>query len=208
MSTSCKVDAWPKKITGTPKSDPGSPSTYYIGEVNGAFTVFAAHPENNKDVNETGTITIGPKSSDVFLSNLRGKKNENTGANLDSEHLVNQWTIQFSFHTFKSLDGLYFTASCGSTLSFSLKADNGTGTALKKPRPSRSTWGSRPRPRRPTPSPRPDSRGLSPPPIEERGPSKSTHRPHVAVCVSSGRSLVTVSVSGRFHNPCTRRVMG
>jgi len=150
VSTSCKVDAWPKKITRTSTSDPGSPSTYYIGEVNGAFTLFAEHPENNKDVNETGTITIGPKSSDVFLSNLRGKKNENTGGNVDSEHLVNQWTIQFSFHTFKSLDGLYFSASCGSTLSFSLKANNGTGTALKKTPPKQIHLG------KPTSSPATD----------------------------------------------------
>ena len=89
-------------------------------------------------MDETGTITIGPKSSDVFFSNLPRKKNENIGANVDTEHLMNQWTIQFSFHTFKSLDGVLHRLVREHAELQRLTADNGRSTALSgRPRASR-----------------------------------------------------------------------
>jgi len=133
VSTSCNIKLWPKKIQGFPIVNPGSPAAFYIGEKGGHFSLYAAHPaKGNKDTTETGTITIGPKNANVAVSNLVVRKGEDTPTDHDTAKLINQWTITFSFDTFKSLDGLTFTASCGSQLTFNLKADTGAGAPQKQ----------------------------------------------------------------------------
>jgi hypothetical protein len=108
----CHTGAWPAQTTGYPPVVPGDPTGYYIGQSNGWWTVYMAHPGGNP-VKFTGNVTTNTNAHILDVSAL---KNEST----DSVTLKGDNEITFHLTVYKALDGVTFFAGCGSELTFTL----------------------------------------------------------------------------------------
>jgi len=121
----CNVATWP--VTGTFPVAPQDAKGFYIGQDGGTFTVFSAHP-GGKDIKFTGTVTIAPNQNGIRFSNVIPIKDNDTPPNVDTVSTVGERTLQFLFHTEKSLDGMSFHPSCNASITFKLQINGVTAT--------------------------------------------------------------------------------
>ena len=121
----CNVATW--AVTGTFPVAPQDAKGFYIGQDGGTFTVFSAHP-GSKDIKFTGTVTIAPNVNGIRFSNVIPIKDNDTPPNVDTVSTVGERTLQFLFHTEKSLDGMSFHPSCNSSITFKLQINGVTAT--------------------------------------------------------------------------------
>jgi hypothetical protein len=110
ISAGCPTGPWPRQTDGYPEVFAGYPEGYYIGQVNGWWSLYDAHPENGTAVTFSGTITGGD------LLDVSSTKNEVD----DSVTLSGLHKIIFKMVTHESLDGFTFYAGCGTKLVFKL----------------------------------------------------------------------------------------
>lgn len=114
----CNVNVWPVS-GGTTAPAPQSPKGFYIGQSGGTFSLYTAH-SGTQDVVFTGMITLGPNLGDVRLSGVTPHRNEDNPLDHDSVTIAGQATLYFHFDTYKSVDGVSFHPSCGSSMTFYL----------------------------------------------------------------------------------------
>ena len=110
IDAGCHTGPWPSQTSGYPEVFAGYPKGYYLGQVNGWWSIYAAHPEDGTTVIFSGTIkVVAGEMSDVTATKNDGQ---------DSVTLHGGHSIVFRFVNHESLDGFTFYAGCASTLSF------------------------------------------------------------------------------------------
>ena len=111
VETGCKTGAWPAPTEGYPEVFARYPEGFYIGQVNGWWSLYATHPSDGNAVYFSGTIRTSGEIIDVSAE----KEEVNDVVTLKGGN-----TLLFKFKNRSLLDGVTFYAGCGSKLSFKL----------------------------------------------------------------------------------------
>ena len=111
VTPACHTGPWPAQTAGYPEVFPGYPEGYYLGQVNGWWSLYAAHPEDGTTVIFSGTV-----KTDGSLLDVTATKNDPA----DSIALRGSHKIDFRFVNHESLDGFTFFAGCGSKVAFQM----------------------------------------------------------------------------------------
>lgn len=114
IQAGCKTGAWPQQTEGYPAVFSYYPEGYYIGQVNGWWSIYATHPADGKVVVFSGTV-----KTNGDLIDLSAVKEEPT----DVVTLKGGNKVIFTFKNHSLVDGLTFYAGCGSKLSFKTMID-------------------------------------------------------------------------------------
>jgi hypothetical protein len=111
VEAGCKTGAWPQQTEGYPEVFARYPEGFYIGQVNGWWSLYATHPYDGNAVFFSGTVKTNGN-----LIDLSATKEE---AN-DVVTLKGGDKVMFKFKNRSLLDGFTFYAGCGSKLSFKM----------------------------------------------------------------------------------------
>jgi hypothetical protein len=111
IDAGCHTGPWPGVTAGYPDVFPGYPQGYYLGQVNGWWSIYVAHPEDGSTVIFSGTV-----KTDGGLLDVTATKNDPQ----DSITIRGSHKIFFRFVNHESLDGFTFYAGCGSKLAFNV----------------------------------------------------------------------------------------
>jgi hypothetical protein len=107
IDVGCRTGPWPEQTSGVPEVFARYPEGYYIGQVNGWWSLFVTHPSDGQAINFTGSVKTTGQVLDVTA--IKGESN-------DSVTLKGSTKIAFDFRNRSLLDGITFYAGCGAKL--------------------------------------------------------------------------------------------
>ena len=109
IEAGCHTGPWPQQTSGYPEVFARYPEGFYIGQVNGWWSLFATHPADGQAVIFSGSIKTTGQVLDV--TTIKAESN-------DTVTLKGSTKILFDFRNRSLLDGVTFYAGCGAKLTF------------------------------------------------------------------------------------------
>ena len=109
IEAGCHTGPWPQQTSGFPEVFARYPEGYYVGQVNGWWSLFVTHPADGLNVTFAGSVKTTGQLFDV--TEIKGEPN-------DSITLKGSTKLVFDFKNRSLLDGVRFFAGCGAKLTF------------------------------------------------------------------------------------------